>query len=66
MPTLKPLYYLPLLAFLGAPAAHADAPGTVFKDCKHCPEMVVLPAGSFMMGTPEDEVGREPDEGPMH
>lgn len=28
--------------------------------------MVVLPAGTFTMGTPEDEVGREPDEGPMH
>jgi formylglycine-generating enzyme required for sulfatase activity len=38
----------------------------VFKDCKDCPEMVVLPAGTFTMGTPEDEVGREPDEGPMH
>ena len=41
-------------------------PGKVFKDCKDCPEMVVLPAGTFTMGTPEDEVGREPDEGPMH
>jgi formylglycine-generating enzyme required for sulfatase activity len=38
----------------------------VFKDCKDCPEMVVLPTGTFTMGTPEDEVGREPDEGPMH
>ena len=28
--------------------------------------MVVLPAGTFTMGTPDDEVGREPDEGPMH
>lgn len=28
--------------------------------------MVVLPAGSFQMGTPDDEVGRQPDEGPLH
>ncbi len=28
--------------------------------------MVVLPAGSFTMGTPDDEVGRQPDEGPLH
>jgi len=38
----------------------------VFKDCKDCPEMVVLPAGKFMMGTPDDEVGRQQDEGPVH
>ncbi|MHC8319532.1 dihydropyoverdine dehydrogenase [Pseudomonas sp. GB2N2] len=47
-------------------AAAPIAPGKVFKDCKDCPEMVVLPAGTFTMGTPEDEVGREPDEGPQH
>ncbi|RBH55289.1 MULTISPECIES: formylglycine-generating enzyme family protein [Pseudomonas] len=47
-------------------AATPPLPGKVFKDCKDCPEMVVLPAGTFTMGTPEDEVGREADEGPMH
>ena len=26
--------------------------GTVFRDCPDCPEMVVVPAGSFMMGSP--------------
>lgn len=49
-----------------AQAAESPAPGTVFKDCKDCPEMVVLPAGTFTMGTPDDEVGRQPDEGPLH
>jgi len=34
------------------------APGTVFKDCPECPEMVVLPGGSFLMGSPPDP---EPD-----
>ena len=37
-----------------------------FKTCKDCPEMVVLPAGTFTMGTAEDGVGRETDEGPRH
>ena len=62
-----------LLAACSLPAlatttpAPAPAPGTVFRDCTGaCPEMVVLPAGSFMMGPPDDEQGRQDDEGPMH
>ena len=68
MPTLKPLYCLLFASALPAQAHAAPAaePGTAFQDCKNCPQMVVLPAGSFVMGTPDDEVGREPDEGPMH
>ena len=42
------------------------APGTVFRDCPECPEMVVVPAGSFMMGSPLSEKGREYNEGPVH
>jgi hypothetical protein len=31
--------------------------GQRFKDCRDCPEMVVVPAGSFVMGaTPDEEV----------
>lgn len=41
-------------------------PGDVFTDCKGCPEMVVVPAGSFMMGSPADENYRDSDEGPQH
>ncbi|WP_145003777.1 dihydropyoverdine dehydrogenase [Pseudomonas oryzihabitans] len=67
MSPLRPLTLAILLsAALPAFAAADKAPGTVFKDCKNCPEMVVLPAGSFLMGTPESEVGRQPDEGPQH
>ena len=29
-------------------------PGAVFKDCDDCPEMVVIPAGGFLMGSPPD------------
>jgi formylglycine-generating enzyme required for sulfatase activity len=36
--------------------------GAVFKDCDVCPEMVVIPAGSFWMGSPPDpEPDSEPD-----
>jgi formylglycine-generating enzyme required for sulfatase activity len=42
--------------------------GQTIKDCADCPEMVVIPAGSFMMGSPDIEKGRQPDgrEGPVH
>mgnify|MGYP001225663301 CR=1 FL=1 len=44
----------------------AVKPGTVFKDCSECPEMVAIPAGSFEMGSPASEEGRFDDEGPVH
>jgi formylglycine-generating enzyme required for sulfatase activity len=39
----------------------ADEPG---KD--YCPVMIVIPAGSFMMGSPPTEKGRSASEGPQH
>jgi formylglycine-generating enzyme required for sulfatase activity len=38
-------------------------PLSVFQDCETCPEMVVLPAGDFMMGSPASELGRVDVEG---
>ena len=37
-----------------------------FKECDTCPEMVVVPAGSFVIGSPESESGRRMSEGPQH
>ncbi len=40
--------------------------GHRFRDCPECPEMVVVPAGSYKMGSPSSEAGRDDDEGPVH
>jgi formylglycine-generating enzyme required for sulfatase activity len=42
-----------------------DGPQT-FRDCPQCPDMVVVPAGNFTMGSPENEPNHEKDEGPQH
>jgi formylglycine-generating enzyme required for sulfatase activity len=34
-----------------------------FKDCADCPDMVALPAGHFMMGSPATELGHQDVEG---
>ena len=47
------------------PPAQSLPPGTVFKDCPGCPELVVIPAGTFEMGSPPDEKGRYSNEGPV-
>jgi hypothetical protein len=49
-------------------------PGVSFAECaktdedysKYCPEMIVVPAGKFMMGSPPTEKDRGGDEGPQH
>jgi formylglycine-generating enzyme required for sulfatase activity len=41
-------------------------PKDVFKECEQCPEMVVVPAGSFAMGSPTNERERSSEEGPQH
>jgi formylglycine-generating enzyme required for sulfatase activity len=50
-------------------AARTDAApnfrtGQVFRDCPECPEMVVIPAGSFTIGSPASEKDRYVDEEP--
>ena len=40
--------------------------GKTFRDCPGCPEMVVIPSGTFAMGSPADEKGRPGVEKPRH
>lgn len=43
----------------------AQEPGSSLRDCPECPEMVVVPAGQFVMGSPKSESGHL-DEKPQH
>ncbi len=66
---MKPLTLVSLLAALAMAVAAAflvyELPGLrgassvrSLKDCTDCPEMVVIPAGPFMMGSPDSELFR--------
>lgn len=44
---------------LSVGTAHAQmAPGAILKDCEVCPEVVVIPAGTFVMGSTAEETER--------
>ena len=48
-------------------AERALKPLASFRECaKDCPEMIVIPAGGFTMGSPATEQGRYDNEGPQH
>jgi formylglycine-generating enzyme required for sulfatase activity len=52
---------------LTAEAEQALKPLTSFRECaQDCPEMIVIPAGNFMMGSPATEWGRLALEDPQH
>ena len=75
-----PASWLPAIAVLAAVAASSAAaqtplsdaqeralkPKDRFQECANCPELVVVPAGSFLMGSPRNEKAREANEGPQH
>jgi formylglycine-generating enzyme required for sulfatase activity len=37
-----------------------------FQECRVCPVMIGIPAGTFLMGSPANESGRFDSEGPQH
>ncbi len=47
-------------------AAPQRSASAAIKDCQNCPELVSVPAGKFIMGSADDEPGRDLDEGPAH
>jgi formylglycine-generating enzyme required for sulfatase activity len=52
---------------LTAAAERALRSGNSFRECaKDCPEMVVVPAGEFMMGSAADEKDHYDNEDPLH
>ena len=59
-------FFIALILSAAGFAAHAQTPGTAFRDCDVCPEMVAIPAGSYTMGSPESQAGRDDNEGPRH
>ena len=60
------IYVLVHVAVLAPGMERALKPGDKFKECRDCPEMVVVPPGQFIMGSSLDEKGREDGEGPQH
>jgi formylglycine-generating enzyme required for sulfatase activity len=41
-------------------------PRDTFKECISCPKMIVVPPGTFLMGSPASEADRTEYEGPQH
>jgi formylglycine-generating enzyme required for sulfatase activity len=54
------------LSIMGGLATSEDAASRAaktFRDCETCPEMVVIPPRTFILGSPETEKDRDKDEG---
>ena len=52
---------------LSAAEERSFSPKDMFKECtRGCPEMVVVPSGAFLMGSPGSEAKRNSDEDPQH
>ncbi len=62
---LLSLIALLLVSAATSPSAHAAAPGETIQDCELCPELVVIPPGSFKMGQSRMSGGGEYEQ-PVH
>jgi formylglycine-generating enzyme required for sulfatase activity len=71
--TVRPFAATNIWPYLLRPSAEAALkPKDTFRECRaepsgdYCPEMVVVPAGSFVMGARPDEVGQDSSPQPQH
>jgi formylglycine-generating enzyme required for sulfatase activity len=65
-PSVAPVVKLDPTPIAATAPALADVGqgGQAFRDCAQCPAMVVIPAGSGLIGSPVSESGHEPSEEP--
>ena len=66
--TMRPYMLANVRPYVLKPEAErALKPQASFRECaKNCPEMIVVPAGEFTMGSPATEKGRYNNEDPQH
>jgi formylglycine-generating enzyme required for sulfatase activity len=71
--TVRPFMQAKVLPYvLTAEVERALKPKSAFRECAteqgkdYCPEMVVVPAGSFVMGSPPTKMDHRADEDPPH
>ncbi|HWX26639.1 MAG TPA: SUMF1/EgtB/PvdO family nonheme iron enzyme, partial [Steroidobacteraceae bacterium] len=64
--TLEELQDLRLARPLSRNEMLALRPLDQFKECERCPEMIVVPAGRFLMGAEDGEAASAADEAPQH
>jgi formylglycine-generating enzyme required for sulfatase activity len=65
-PIKESVYGLANAEALSTTQERALKPKDSFKECTDCPEMIVVPSGSFVMGTPSSEPGHKPSEEQQH
>ncbi|MEW6437666.1 MAG: SUMF1/EgtB/PvdO family nonheme iron enzyme [Pseudomonadota bacterium] len=68
-PPVKPLPSKPAAPAISdkPPAYNAATPGgQIFRECKDCPQMVVVPRGTAILGSPAGEPGRQSNEAAPH
>jgi formylglycine-generating enzyme required for sulfatase activity len=66
--TIRPYMLSEIRPYVLTPEAEqALKPKDAFRECANdCPEMVVVPSGEFIMGSPPEEKDRDAMEGPQH
>lgn len=67
LPANDPFIAEPARAAAPAPKSKQEPqPGQIFQDLLYSPKMVIVPAGTFLMGAPQTEAGSRSNERPVH